>query len=262
MNWLPLVDALHVALVQTFATICPKKPSACGEIQHRVILLSKEILLDFEGHGQPPAGDQWQAKFQALRDGLAKSVDASARNGTSLDPAVCNGLNALVSETRNLARKHAGEPWRYINRYWDSVGIIAERMKKECEAKYAPSLQTVFYWSSQATVQSLKILRDIAKRHANDPMLYRTTMSAIEDVRFGIRLQQIVNGSAAAKRRNCKRLLNWAIGKRQKVVPTLTSGLPCLLPKHAPEAVAVFKRQMQDRSSKPQRYILNTLAML
>ncbi|HEY2234220.1 MAG TPA: hypothetical protein VGK01_12180 [Candidatus Angelobacter sp.] len=146
---------------------------------------------------------------------------------------------------RTEVHKHAGEPWHVLEHSWKFAILEADRVTKGLQALVGnANLQMIFYLSSDISVGSLRILLAIRRYHSPDrPHSFNFTLqAAIAEVRFGLYLKAILDGSRIAKRRACLRLCSWAKKKHGTQMPTLTAGLPCLLkPEHAKEAIAALR---------------------
>jgi hypothetical protein len=191
---------------------------------------------------------------------LNTRFEAALQNGSEAGRDLCERFGLLVGDMRTLAHKHAGELLHVVALSWEAASLKAERMTREGQARFGKiNLQTIFYYSTQISIPSLRFLLGIRRNPPPDraDTFDSTLQAAIAEVRFGLYLQAILDGSRLAKRRACRRLCIWAQKKHSAQMATLTAGLPCLLePEHAQEAIAAlmnhsYLERMQEEARVP-----------
>lgn len=243
MNWLMALTALHAALARTFEVLCPGNPAACNEIQSAFQTLSSAFIQN-SAPEQPGHAGPWQNVFGAVREYLNIHFESVSRENPETALDLCEKFGLSVRDMRSLVHKQAGELLQLVDPAWEAAAREAERMTREGQARFGKvNLQRIYYLSTQINIHGLRTLLHIRK---NLPPVRPATFdlalqASLAEVRFGLYLQAILDGSRVAKRRACLRLSSWAKKKHSAQVATLTIGLPCLLEReHAQEAIAAL----------------------
>lgn len=264
MNWRPALTTLHAALAQTFEVLCPGKADACSAIQSAFQTQSAGILQSFAPE-RSRSGKPWQSTLEGLREYLNTCFESILHEDPKAALDLSEKVGQLVRDMRTEVYKHAGELWDVLEHSWKFAILEADRVANEVHALVGEvNLQKIYYLSTQINIHGLRTLLHIRRNlppvrpDTFDPAL----QAALAEVRFGLYLKAILDGSRMAKRRACLRLCNWAKKKHSAHVRTLTAGLPCLLePEHAQEAIAALMNHSCLERMRGESRIPATLAL-
>jgi hypothetical protein len=272
MNWQPTLEASWIALSLTFNAIQPEQTLEGAELQRVFVTHAQQIIRVLanddrslnESAGDFPL-DSWEKAFRMLRARLHEQFPVISTRYPGLGREICEQFELMVGELRKLARRYWADRWPSMSDTWNNLRSLAELMTYESQVQFGSAdLQTIFFFSREATVGNLRWLKKMRTVQQGERSLKFLTVleRAIFELRVGIHLRAAMAGPANRRCRASKRLCRWAARERERqekqTIPTLTAGLPCLLdPLHAKEWTGALRRDMRAK----EEYALKVLVV-